>query len=198
MRILDCTPNDPLIRGDARDFMENIQPSDFGLADEAKGIRGVVQRIGEALKRIFSVKRFTVIYEYEGERKRARSNINEMVGWTPFKKMEYLERNKVYEMDSSYFSGKRVVLVNSYATVQSHSEKILPGSFASYMKAAALQDNTMNFCHYFDYDNYDHIFESMQNGHHFQMKNRGERLMRGREYSEYFRLVGKKFLTLKP
>lgn len=194
VRIGDCAPNAELIRGNAKEFMENIQPSDFGLADEAKGIRGVVQRIGEALKRIFSVKRFTVIYEYEGERKRARSNINEMVGWTPFKKMEYLKLN--FDMDSSYFSGKRVLLVHSYATIQSHSEKINPGSFASCMKAAALQDSTMNFCHYFDYDNYDHIFESMQNGHHFQMKDR--RYMHNGDYSEYFRLVGKKFLTLKP
>jgi hypothetical protein len=194
----------PQLRGNAEKFMREISPRDLGLEEEAKGIRGIVQKIKETVKRIFAVQRFTVIYRYQADRRCARSCINEVVGWTPFKKIEYLDHNDVDDyLANNSFSGKRVLFVDTMGGIGSSAERIMKGSHANQIRRIAIDDPSINFCHYYDYDIYEDLtnqfYNWIGNGHHFQPKNVNNLKYKNnarREFNEYYRLVGKKFLQL--
>lgn len=163
----------PQLRGNPEEFMRNIRSSDFGLEEEATGIKGVLQKIKETVKRIFAVQRFTVIYRYPSDRRCARSCINEVVGWTPFKKVEYLDQNDLdgYLANNS-LSGKRVLFVDTLGSIGASVERILEGSRTDEIRRIAIDDPSINFCHYYDYDNYEdqtnRFYNWIGNGHHFQ------------------------------
>jgi hypothetical protein len=189
----------PALRGGAVDFMRNIQASDLGLAKENLG-----RRIIEAIKRIFAIQRFTVVYNSFTDRRCARSCINEVVGWTPFKKIEYINLNAIDDYLTTHsLHGKRVLVVNTLGTVSSPAEMIMEGSNAQRIRQLAVDDATIRFCHYFDYDNYEdqtnRFYNWIGDGHHFQPKNVSNLKYKNiarRQFAEYYRLVGKKFLKL--
>lgn len=194
---------DAPIRGNTENYMINIRPSSLGLR-EASGVKRGLQKIKETAKRIFAIQRFTVVYIGLADRKRARSCINEVVGWTPFKKMEYIRSTDMDEyLAENSLRGKRVLFVNTLGTISSPAESIMEGSLASRIRRLALEDSTIRFCHYFNYDNYEdqtnNFADWIHNGHHYQPKKIPHMKYKGiarRQYAEYYRLVGKKFLNL--
>ncbi len=185
------------------EFMLNISPSDFGLEAEATGVKGLVQRIKEVAKRIFTVQHFTVIYTQTNDRRKARSAINEVVGWTPFKRIEYIHAQEIGHLEDGRLSNKRVLFVDNTCGMTSDSERFLPEAPANELRKKALEDRSINYCYYMASDSYaddDCYIERnwIEEGQFYCPKKcyTGFATQMRKQYADYFRLVGKKFLKL--
>lgn len=199
----------PELRGNYTPFMRNISPRELGLVEEPFGLKGVLHRIKETAKRIFALQRFTVIYTTRSDRKNARSAINDVVGWTPFKKIEYIQAQEPGYLEDGRLSGKRVLFVDNTPSMQAHIERVLHGTTASDIRYKALEDRSIHFCYYYSYDDFD--YDNFEDPHrtlmfhswigegqfYFPKKCHNKYFKQKRQqYAEYFRLVGKKFLNL--
>ncbi len=199
----------PELRGNYTTFMRDISPEDLGLEEEPSGLKGVLHRIKEAAKRIFAVQRFTVIYTTLNDRRKARSAINDVVGWAPFKKIEYIQAQKQGYLEDGRLSGKRVLFVDNTMGMQSDSERFLVDSPANALRRKAIEDRSINYCYYFmdtryyfgdasGHEDSSQFHNWMGEGHFFcptKCHNKYFTQLR-KEYADYFRLVGKKFLKL--
>lgn len=190
-----------------REFMMNANPASLGLEDEATGVKGVLKRIKETVKRIFSAPRFTVIYECDNDRKKARSAINDVVGWTPFKRIEYINLNEYLSNKDKYsFNDKRILFVSVTQGMQEEFDGLEVDSAVDGIRKIANSARKCNFCYYYQYNDFDNDNEEFEtitsdllvNSQYFCPKicYKEKCTKKRQEYAEYFRLVGKRFLKL--
>jgi hypothetical protein len=131
-----------------------------------------------------------------------------VVGWTPFKKIEYIQAQEPGYLEDGRLSGKRVLFVDNTPSMQFHVERVWPESTASEIRHKALDDRSIRFCYYYSYDEFDYVdtddthrlmFNSWigEGQFYFPKKCHNKYFKQKRQqYAEYFRLVGKKFLNL--